>query len=182
MPPGTCACSSTSHSGYPGIPGGPCPHSPKPTSGPQLVTSEIHPEDGLYRRAVQPWAALWGRGGVARACTYRLRRPLVCVHKAPCRAGQRQRWERRGPPVPVPPHSSAGSAASENSTGKAGLPGCMKMCLSREENGTYFISHFVSLIYNLQIFRHMVCEPPSVLLLGPTNPCHFCPLSTPNVC
>lgn len=51
----------------------------------------------------------------------------------------------------------------------------MKVCLSREENRTYFISHFVSLIYNLQIFRHMVCEPPSVLLLGPTNPCHLLP-------
>lgn len=59
-PPGTCACSSTSHSGYPGIPGDPCPHGPKPTSGLQLVTSEIHPEDRLYRRAVQPWAALCG--------------------------------------------------------------------------------------------------------------------------
>lgn len=51
----------------------------------------------------------------------------------------------------------------------------MKVCLSREEKRTYFISHFVSLIYNLQIFRHMVCEPPSVLLLGPTNPCHLLP-------
>lgn len=51
----------------------------------------------------------------------------------------------------------------------------MKVCLSREENRTYFISHFVSLIYNLQIFRHMVCEPPSVLLLSPTNPCHLLP-------
>ena len=50
-----------------------------------------------------------------------------------------------------------------------------KVCLSREENRTYFISHFVSLIYNLQIFRHMVCEPPSVLLLSPTNPCHLLP-------
>lgn len=51
----------------------------------------------------------------------------------------------------------------------------MKVFLSREEKRTYFISHFVSLIYNLQIFRHMVCEPPSVLLLGPTNPCHLLP-------
>lgn len=51
----------------------------------------------------------------------------------------------------------------------------MKMYLSRGETRTYFISHFVSLIYNFQIFRHMVCEPPSALPLGPTNRCHLLP-------
>lgn len=50
-----------------------------------------------------------------------------------------------------------------------------KVYLSRWKNRTYFILHFVSLIYSLQIFGHMVHEPPSVLLPSPTNLCHIPP-------
>lgn len=98
----------------------------------------------------------------------------MCVHR-PLAEQAEGRAEGWGALLPAPLFSSAGSEESGNATLRAGLQGVMKVCLSREENRTYFISHFVSLIYNLQIFRHMVCEPPSVLLLSPTNPCHLLP-------
>ena len=51
--------------------------------------------------------------------------------------------------------SSTESQRVKNSKFRHGLPGC------------YELKNLLASLYNLQIVRHMVCEPPSVLFVLP---------------